>query len=104
MNPKVAGKVRRVKQTNLSGGLGSSHSLGNFSKGSSQSSSKDNGAETTNEEALQMQTELKGKVVEMARQQFGSKQLQKLLAKASPDFVGFAIEESLYHLHELMAD
>jgi hypothetical protein len=51
-----------------------------------------------------MQTELKGKVVEMARQQFGSKQLQKLLAKASPDFVGFAIEESLYHLHELMAD
>jgi hypothetical protein len=51
-----------------------------------------------------MQAELKGQVVEMARQQYGSKQLQKLLAKASPGFVGFAIDEALYHLHELMAD
>jgi hypothetical protein len=30
--------------------------------------------------------------------------LQKLLARASPDFVGFAIDESIYHLHELMVD
>ena len=73
LNPKVAGKVKKLKQTNLSGGLGSSHSLGSFSKGSNHSSNKDNGPETTNEEALQMQIELKGKVVEMARQQFGSK-------------------------------
>ena len=31
----------------------------------------------------------------MAKQQHGSKYLQKLLARASPDFVGFAIDESI---------
>lgn len=37
-------------------------------------------------------------------QQHGSKQLQKLLSRASPDFVEFAIEEVMYHMHELMVD
>jgi hypothetical protein len=40
----------------------------------------------------------------MARQQHGSKYLQKLLARASPDFVEFAIDESLHALHLLMVD
>ena len=40
----------------------------------------------------------------MARTQHGSKQLQKMLAKASPEFVEFAIEECLEGMHMLMVD
>mmetsp|Transcript_27373 Transcript_27373/g.20522 ORF Transcript_27373/g.20522 Transcript_27373/m.20522 type:complete len:82 (-) Transcript_27373:804-1049(-) len=55
-------------------------------------------------ESSALQSELKGQIVEMSKQQQGSKYLQKLLAKASPDFVGFAIDECLYHLQDLMVD
>jgi hypothetical protein len=51
------------------------------------------------EEMLTIRMELQGKVVEMARQQLGSKHLQKLLSKASPEFVGFAIDECLTSFH-----
>ena len=47
---------------------------------------------------------MRGKVVELAKQQHGSKQLQKILAKASPEIVNFAIEECINHMHELMTD
>eukprot|EP00347_Sterkiella_histriomuscorum_P005046 403358108 len=86
----------------------SSYSQSSFDQRSPQSKgsvmSSQNDTVSLNEENSQLQNELKGRVVEMARQQYGSKQLQKLLAKASPDFVNFAIEESLYHLHTLMSD
>jgi len=39
--------------------------------------------------------EMKGKVVDMARSQPGSKQLQKIFSHASSEFINFAIEECL---------
>ncbi|CDW87894.1 rna-binding [Stylonychia lemnae] len=113
LNPKVARRKKDSKDTNKKSTKSSKNSQNSknssqelrssYSKGSSSSRELDSSADL-NEESQQLQSELKGQIVEMARQQYGSKQLQKLLAKASPDFVGFAIEESLYHLHQLMAD
>jgi hypothetical protein len=47
---------------------------------------------------------MRGKIVEMAKSQQGSKTLQKMLAKASPDFVMCAFEECVDKMDQLMID
>ena len=71
-----------------------------ISSGMKSSSSRSDAQDDTSK----LQEELKGNVVTMAKQQYGSKQLQRYLEKAAPEFVGFIIEEVLNDLHDLMCD
>lgn len=48
--------------------------------------------------------EYKGQLVAFAKNQQGSKYLQRVLAKASPDILDFVVLEVGDHLHELMVD
>ena len=48
--------------------------------------------------------EYKGQMHSLAKSQQGSKFLQRVLAKASPDVVDFVVEEVGDHMHELMTD
>ena len=48
--------------------------------------------------------EYKGQMHKLARSQQGSKYLQRVLAKASPDVVDFVVEEVGDSMHELMTD
>ena len=98
LDPRV---TRKKKKSGVS--VGSKHSQSSSQSDYSNCSSKEKDIDIADESG-QLQNELKGQVVELAKQQHGSKQLQKVLARASPDFVGFAIEETLLHLHELMVD
>ena len=48
--------------------------------------------------------ELRGNIVAMSKQQYGSKQLQRYLEKAPPELVDFIITEVVSELHNLMSD
>lgn len=56
------------------------------------------------EDLESLYAELRGNVALMAKQQYGSKQLQRYLEKAPPELVDFIIEEVIDELHNLMSD
>eukprot|EP00347_Sterkiella_histriomuscorum_P003327 403364711 len=107
--PKSAKNKKRKVTTSSSGSKKSKHS--NNSQGESIGSQgnltgkvQSKRANEAVEDLQGLMTELRGNVVVMSKQQYGSKQLQRYLEKAPPELVDFIISEVVSELHNLMSD